>query len=163
MGSLVRGASAHAEARRSGRAQIRAVLLLPLPPLRVGIPNAVGEQPIHIGKVGIAVDEEVQAFTIVPATCQSTPAVRDHRRGSAHSRAPTNRNADSIQRRNRRGDASPAAAPQSGLGLLCLPMLVPNLLSVHPRPRVSIPGKVHCRKCCRALQTAEKLLTPNFG
>jgi hypothetical protein len=30
MGSLVRGASAHAEARRSGRAQIRAVLVLPL-------------------------------------------------------------------------------------------------------------------------------------
>ena len=40
-------------------------LLFPLPPLCVGIPNTVGEQPIQIGKVRIAVDEEAQAFAIV--------------------------------------------------------------------------------------------------
>ena len=39
----------------------------PLPPLRLGIPNAVGEQPIQIGEVWIAVDEEVQVFAIVLA------------------------------------------------------------------------------------------------
>ena len=31
------------------------------PTLRVGVPNAVGEQAIQIGKVGIAVDVEAQA------------------------------------------------------------------------------------------------------
>ena len=33
----------------------------------LGVPNAIGEQPIQIGKVWIAVDEEVQAFAIVLA------------------------------------------------------------------------------------------------
>jgi len=33
----------------------RARLLPPLPTSRVGIPNAIREQPIQIGKIGIAV------------------------------------------------------------------------------------------------------------
>jgi hypothetical protein len=48
-------------------------LLLPLPPLRLGIPNAIGEQPIQIGKVRIAVDEEIQAFAIVFARPLASP------------------------------------------------------------------------------------------
>jgi hypothetical protein len=47
--------------------------LSPLPPLCVGIPNTVGEQTIQIGKVGIAVDEEVQAFAIVLARPLAVP------------------------------------------------------------------------------------------
>jgi hypothetical protein len=47
--------------------------LLPLPPLRVGIPNAVGEQPIQIGKVWCAVDEEAQAFAIFLARPLASP------------------------------------------------------------------------------------------
>ena len=42
-------------------------LLLPLPPLRIGIPNAIGKQPIQIGKVWITLDVEAQAFAIVLA------------------------------------------------------------------------------------------------
>jgi hypothetical protein len=42
-------------------------LLLPLPPLRIGIPNAIGKQPIQIGKVRITLDVEAQAFAIVLA------------------------------------------------------------------------------------------------
>jgi hypothetical protein len=42
-------------------------LLFPFPLLRIGIPDAVGEQPIQIGKVGIVVDEEAQAFAILLA------------------------------------------------------------------------------------------------
>jgi hypothetical protein len=48
-------------------------LLLPLPTSRVGIPDAIGEQPIQIGKLGIAVDEEVQAFAIVLAGPLAVP------------------------------------------------------------------------------------------
>jgi len=48
-------------------------LLLPLPTSRVGIPNAVGEQPIQIGKVCIAVDEEAQAFAIFLARPLAVP------------------------------------------------------------------------------------------
>jgi hypothetical protein len=51
----------------------RARLLLPLPTSRVGIPDAIGEQPIQIEKVGIAVDEEVQAFAIVLAGPLAVP------------------------------------------------------------------------------------------
>jgi hypothetical protein len=40
-------------------------LLLPLPTSRVGIPDAIGEQPIQIGEVWTTVDEEAQAFAIV--------------------------------------------------------------------------------------------------
>jgi hypothetical protein len=40
-------------------------LLLPLPTSRVGIPDAIGEQPIEIGEVWTTVDEEAQAFAIV--------------------------------------------------------------------------------------------------
>ena len=47
--------------------------LSPLPLLCVGIPNAVGEQAIQVGKVGIAVDEEVQAFAIVFARPFAVP------------------------------------------------------------------------------------------
>ena len=45
-----------------------------------------------------------QAFANRPraATCHSTPAAADHRRGSARSRALTNRNAGSVQRRSLR-------------------------------------------------------------
>jgi hypothetical protein len=39
----------------------------------VGIPNAVGEQPIQIGKVGIAVDEEIQPFAILLARPLAIP------------------------------------------------------------------------------------------
>jgi hypothetical protein len=46
---------------------------LSLPPLRVSIPNTVGEQPIQIGKIGIAVDEEVQAFAIFFARPLASP------------------------------------------------------------------------------------------
>ena len=42
-------------------------LLLPFPSLRVGVPNAVGEQSIQIGKVRITVDVEAQAFAIILA------------------------------------------------------------------------------------------------
>jgi hypothetical protein len=45
----------------------------PLPPLRVGIPNAVGEQPIQIGKIWIAVVEEIQAFAIFFARPLASP------------------------------------------------------------------------------------------
>jgi hypothetical protein len=48
-------------------------LLLPLPTSGVGIPDAIGEQPIQIGKVCIAVDEEVQAFAIVLARPLAVP------------------------------------------------------------------------------------------
>src|SRR5436189_5654179 len=48
-------------------------LLLPLPTSGVGIPDAIGEQPIQIGKVCIAVDEEVQAFAIVLARPLTIP------------------------------------------------------------------------------------------
>jgi hypothetical protein len=47
--------------------------LLPLPPLRVGIPNAIGEQLIQIGKVWIAVDEEIQPLAIVFARPPASP------------------------------------------------------------------------------------------
>jgi hypothetical protein len=39
--------------------------LLPLPTPRISIPNAIGEQAIQIGKVRIAVDEEIQPVEIV--------------------------------------------------------------------------------------------------
>ena len=39
-------------------------LLLPLPPLRVSIPNTLGEQAVQIGKISVVVDEEVEAFAI---------------------------------------------------------------------------------------------------
>ena len=48
-------------------------LLLPLPTSRVGIPKAVGEQAIQIGKVCIAVDEEAQAFAIFLARPLAVP------------------------------------------------------------------------------------------
>jgi hypothetical protein len=38
--------------------------LFPFPPLRIGIPNAVPEQPIQIGKVWITVAVEAQAFAV---------------------------------------------------------------------------------------------------
>jgi hypothetical protein len=38
--------------------------LSPLPPLRVGIPNAIGEQAIQIGKVRIAAAVEARAFKL---------------------------------------------------------------------------------------------------
>ena len=47
--------------------------LSPLPPLCVGIPNAIGEQPIQIGKVWITVDVEAQAFAIVLARPLAIP------------------------------------------------------------------------------------------
>jgi hypothetical protein len=47
--------------------------LFSLPPLRVDIPNAVGEQPIQIGKVWITVDEEAQPFAIVLARPLAIP------------------------------------------------------------------------------------------
>jgi hypothetical protein len=47
--------------------------LLPLPSLRVRVPNAVGEQAIQIGKIWIAVDEEVQALAIVFAGPLASP------------------------------------------------------------------------------------------
>jgi hypothetical protein len=48
-------------------------LLLPLPTPRVGIPNTVGEQQIQIGKVWIAVDEEMQALAIFFARPLAVP------------------------------------------------------------------------------------------
>ena len=48
-------------------------LLLPLPTSRVGIPDAIGEQAIQIGKVRVAVDEEVQALAIVLAQPLAVP------------------------------------------------------------------------------------------
>ena len=39
-------------------------MLFPFPPLRIGIPNAVPEQPIQIGKVWITVAVEAQAFAV---------------------------------------------------------------------------------------------------
>jgi hypothetical protein len=56
--------------------------LLPLPPLRVSVPNAVGEQPIQIGKVRFAVDEEAQAFAIVLARPLAVPRLSSGRRSS---------------------------------------------------------------------------------
>ena len=47
--------------------------LFPFPTLCVGVPNTIGEQPIQIGKVRIAVDEEVQAFAIVLARPLAVP------------------------------------------------------------------------------------------
>jgi hypothetical protein len=41
--------------------------------LRVGVPSAIGEQAIQIGKVGIALDEEAQAFAIVFARPLASP------------------------------------------------------------------------------------------
>ena len=41
--------------------------MFPFPPLRIGIPNAVREQPIQIRKVWITVVVEAQAFAIVLA------------------------------------------------------------------------------------------------
>jgi hypothetical protein len=38
--------------------------LFPLPTPGVGVPNAIGEQAMQIGKVWIALDEETQAFAI---------------------------------------------------------------------------------------------------
>jgi hypothetical protein len=43
------------------------LLLSPFPALCVRVPNAIGEQPIQIGKIGIAVDVEAQALAIVLA------------------------------------------------------------------------------------------------
>jgi hypothetical protein len=54
-------------ARASSRLLVRAErrrLLFSFPSLCVGIPNAVGEESIEIGKVCITVDEEVQPFAI---------------------------------------------------------------------------------------------------
>jgi hypothetical protein len=48
-------------------------LLSPLPTSRVGIPDAIREQSVQIGKVGITVDEEVQAFAIVLARPLAVP------------------------------------------------------------------------------------------
>jgi hypothetical protein len=56
--------------REAGEIQER---LSPLPPLCVGIPNAIGEQPIQIGKVWITVDVEAQAFAIVLARPLAIP------------------------------------------------------------------------------------------
>jgi hypothetical protein len=78
--------------------------LSPLPPLRVGIPNAIREQPIE--KVWITVAVEAQAFANRPraATCHSTPAAA-HRSGrSASSPAPASRNVDSVQCRSPHDD-----------------------------------------------------------
>jgi hypothetical protein len=47
--------------------------LFPLPTLCDGVPNAVGEQPIQIRKVRIAVDEEVQPFAILLARPLAIP------------------------------------------------------------------------------------------
>jgi hypothetical protein len=49
------------------RTHARRSLMSPLPTLCLGIPNAIGEQPIQIGKVWITVDAEAQAFAIVLA------------------------------------------------------------------------------------------------
>ena len=48
-------------------------LLLPLPPSRVGIPDAIGEQAIQVREVWVTVDEEVQAFAIVLARPLAVP------------------------------------------------------------------------------------------
>ena len=58
---------------RFAQKKARSLLLLPLPALRVSIPNAIGEQAIEIGKVWIAVDEEAQAFAIVLARPLASP------------------------------------------------------------------------------------------
>jgi hypothetical protein len=61
---------------RSGKVSVRvplARLLLPLPTSGVGIPDAIGEQPIQVGEVGITVDEEVQALAIVLARPLAVP------------------------------------------------------------------------------------------
>ena len=67
---------------RSGESGVRgaplltvghARLLSPLPTSRVGIPDAIREQSVQIGKVGITVDEEVQAFAIVLARPLAVP------------------------------------------------------------------------------------------
>ena len=42
-------------------------------PLSVGIPDAMGEQAIQMGKVGIAVDEGAQPFAIVLARPLAVP------------------------------------------------------------------------------------------
>ena len=42
-------------------------------PPSVGIPDAIGEQAIQIGNVGIAVDEEAQPFAIVLARPLAVP------------------------------------------------------------------------------------------
>jgi hypothetical protein len=42
----------------------RARLLPPLPASRVGVPDAIGEQAVQVGKVGVSVDEEAPAFAI---------------------------------------------------------------------------------------------------
>jgi hypothetical protein len=41
--------------------------------LRVGIPNTIREQPIQIGKIWIAIDEETQAFAIIFARPLASP------------------------------------------------------------------------------------------
>ena len=48
-------------------------LLFPLPPPHVGIPGTVGEQAIQIGKVGVVIDEEAQAFAIFFAWPPASP------------------------------------------------------------------------------------------
>jgi len=47
--------------------------LFPFPTLRVGVPNAVGEQAIQIGKVWITVSVEAQASAIVLARPLAIP------------------------------------------------------------------------------------------
>jgi hypothetical protein len=83
------------------------LLLFPLPPLRVGIPCAIREQPIQIGTVRIAVDEEVQPFAIVLARPLASPHLPSRIIGMEvrTARALTNRNVGSVERRSRRDDA----------------------------------------------------------
>jgi hypothetical protein len=48
-------------------------LLLPLPPPRVGVPNAVGEQAIQIGEIWVTAVVEGQAFAIFFARPPTRP------------------------------------------------------------------------------------------
>jgi len=52
---------------------VLARLLFPFPPSQFGIPDAIAEQPIQVGKVRVAVDEEAQAFAIVLARPLAVP------------------------------------------------------------------------------------------
>ena len=51
--------------------------MFPFPPLRIGVPNAVGEQAIQIGKIWVTAVVEAQAFAIFlarPPTCPHLPS-----------------------------------------------------------------------------------------
>jgi hypothetical protein len=53
------GGSLTKNAAQTPICRFRCSLLLSLPPLRVGVPNALSEQAVQIGKVWITIDEEI--------------------------------------------------------------------------------------------------------